>query len=187
MYKFCPEVFAFYRFAAPSLATVILRHLYKIMIFIITCISVITVYFIYKATKNDVDRSKNQPEAQVNKKLSSMRHSKIVIIGGGIGGVSAAWFLRKFIRDNNLSEKISVTVIEASDRIGGRCKTVEIENVVYESGATLISELNEYFKHFLKLIDGKKSTWASEASIPTFVIEGENKVEFEGVRNLGKA
>jgi oxygen-dependent protoporphyrinogen oxidase len=53
---------------------------------------------------------------------------RIVVVGGGIAGLSAAWFLReRGARD--------VTVLEASPRIGGKLGQAEVGGVVVETGA----------------------------------------------------
>lgn len=45
----------------------------------------------------------------------------IVIIGGGISGLSAAWFLEQAYADN--SDSVKITVLEHSNRFGGKIRT----------------------------------------------------------------
>ncbi len=55
---------------------------------------------------------------------------KIAIIGGGLAGLSAAYFLQK--------QGLSATVFESSNRLGGRVKTQNFEGFPIELGAEFI-------------------------------------------------
>ena len=63
----------------------------------------------------------------------------IAVVGGGIAGCSAAWFLRQA-----LGKRASLTVFESSDRVGGRLATVRVGGVEVEAGGTIIHETNRY-------------------------------------------
>jgi oxygen-dependent protoporphyrinogen oxidase len=52
---------------------------------------------------------------------------RIVVIGGGISGLSAAWFLERAVAKHGLAARI--TVLEASDRWGGKVLTEHINHV----------------------------------------------------------
>ncbi|MFC4559173.1 protoporphyrinogen oxidase [Virgibacillus kekensis] len=56
----------------------------------------------------------------------------IVIVGGGITGLSAAYYLRKEITENNLPYEVKL--VEASDRLGGKIKTKHHDGFVIEQG-----------------------------------------------------
>ncbi|WP_164669554.1 protoporphyrinogen oxidase [Virgibacillus doumboii] len=56
----------------------------------------------------------------------------IVIVGGGITGLSAAYYLQKEIRENNLPH--DVKLVEASDRLGGKIKTLKQDGYTIERG-----------------------------------------------------
>lgn len=58
---------------------------------------------------------------------------KIVIVGGGITGLSAAFYLQKELEAKGIPHKL--TLIEASDRLGGKIKTVHKEGYTIERGA----------------------------------------------------
>lgn len=57
---------------------------------------------------------------------------KIVIVGGGITGLSAAYYLNKAINENDLPYKIKL--VEASERLGGKIKTVRRDGFTIERG-----------------------------------------------------
>ncbi|MEM7214499.1 MAG: FAD-dependent oxidoreductase [Pseudomonadota bacterium] len=58
--------------------------------------------------------------------------SKIAIIGGGAGGLTTAWFLRK-------QGYKHVTVFERKDRIGGKCKSLTFDGRSFDLGANYIT------------------------------------------------
>src|SRR5262249_60152678 len=53
-------------------------------------------------------------------------HTRVVIIGGGISGLSAAWFLQQ--------AGIDYTLLEASARLGGKVLTEHVGDFVIEAG-----------------------------------------------------
>jgi protoporphyrinogen/coproporphyrinogen III oxidase len=57
---------------------------------------------------------------------------KVVIIGGGITGLSAAYYLQKEAQQKTLP--IEIKLIEASDRLGGVIQTVKKDGFVIEKG-----------------------------------------------------
>lgn len=54
----------------------------------------------------------------------------VVVVGGGIAGLAAAWFLR---RDGG--DRVRVTVLESSDRIGGKLRVGELAGAAVDEGA----------------------------------------------------
>ncbi|MEV4891937.1 protoporphyrinogen oxidase [Nonomuraea sp. NPDC055795] len=54
----------------------------------------------------------------------------VVIVGGGISGLAAAWHLR-----HNGGERVKVTVLEGSPRIGGKLHASEVAGVRVDEGA----------------------------------------------------
>ena len=50
---------------------------------------------------------------------------RVVVVGGGITGLATAWFLR---------DRADVTVLEASDRPGGKIRTDDFEGLAVEAG-----------------------------------------------------
>lgn len=61
-----------------------------------------------------------------------MEMKKVVVVGGGITGMTAAYFLQKEAKEKNLA--LQVTLIEASDRLGGVIETVEKDGFILEKG-----------------------------------------------------
>ncbi|MBD8003800.1 protoporphyrinogen oxidase [Bacillus norwichensis] len=57
---------------------------------------------------------------------------KVVVIGGGITGLSAAYYLQKTIREKNLS--CDVLLVEASHKLGGKFQTVYKDGFTIERG-----------------------------------------------------
>src|SRR5690625_1173269 len=61
-----------------------------------------------------------------------MTKKKIVVVGGGITGLTAAYYLKKDIEADRLPYE--VILIEASDRLGGKIQTVHQDGFVLERG-----------------------------------------------------
>jgi oxygen-dependent protoporphyrinogen oxidase len=57
---------------------------------------------------------------------------KVVIIGGGIAGMTTAFYLQKIIQENQLP--IEIKLIEASHRLGGKLQTVVRDGFIIERG-----------------------------------------------------
>ncbi|MET9498101.1 protoporphyrinogen oxidase [Streptomyces sp. NPDC006552] len=60
------------------------------------------------------------------------RHRKILVIGGGIAGLAAAY---RLLASAGPDERVEVTVLEASDRLGGKLRAGEIAGVRVDLGA----------------------------------------------------
>ncbi len=56
----------------------------------------------------------------------------ILIIGGGITGLSTAYYLKKEIQEKNLPYNIKL--VEASERLGGKIKTLKKDGFIIERG-----------------------------------------------------
>jgi oxygen-dependent protoporphyrinogen oxidase len=57
---------------------------------------------------------------------------KVAIIGGGIAGLTAAFYLQKIINDKKLP--LEIKLIEASQRLGGKLQTVIRDGFTIERG-----------------------------------------------------
>ncbi|MBU8877373.1 protoporphyrinogen oxidase [Bacillus sp. FJAT-29790] len=62
----------------------------------------------------------------------SVKKHKVVIIGGGITGLTAAYYLQKEAREKELP--LDVMLVEASHRLGGKIQTVVKDGYVIERG-----------------------------------------------------
>lgn len=69
---------------------------------------------------------------------------KIAVIGGGIGGTAAAFYLRQ-----EFGPAVKIDVFE-SGTVGGRLATVKMGDHEYESGGAVIHPLNLHMKHFIE-------------------------------------
>ncbi len=73
-----------------------------------------------------------------------MSSPSIAVIGGGIAGCSATWFLRQA-----LGEGAKLTVYERDAQLGGRLATLDVGGTPVESGGTIIHETNRYLASFV--------------------------------------
>ena len=62
--------------------------------------------------------------------MSKLR--RVFVVGGGAAGLSAAWYLKQKGYQH-------VDVVEQSDRVGGKCKTIKHEGLPYEVGAFTVT------------------------------------------------
>ncbi|BAQ10134.1 protoporphyrinogen oxidase [Bacillus sp. OxB-1] len=60
------------------------------------------------------------------------QNKKVVIVGGGITGLSAAFYMQKEAREKGLA--LDVILIEASNRLGGKIQTIRRDGFVIERG-----------------------------------------------------
>lgn len=91
---------------------------------------------------------------------------KIIIVGSGLSGLSLAYFLR--------NQNISVQIIEANDRLGGRIFTKESHNTKVELGATWLWDYNVGLK-----------TLCSELNINLFEQQMDGYALFEAMNSVG--
>ena len=61
---------------------------------------------------------------------------KVVVIGGGITGLSTAYYLQKNAKE--IGADIHITLVEASDQLGGKIRTVHDGEFTMETGADSI-------------------------------------------------
>ena len=69
------------------------------------------------------------------------------VIGGGIGGTSASYFLYELF-----GPKGAHIDLYEPNKIGGRLSVVEVNGRNFESGGSIIHERNKYMVDFLKLL-----------------------------------
>src|SRR5690606_39605413 len=61
---------------------------------------------------------------------SDLGRRHVAIVGGGIAGLAAAWYLG---RDGG--DRVRVTVLEGADRVGGKLRVSEVAGVPVDEGA----------------------------------------------------
>ncbi|XP_056427430.1 prenylcysteine oxidase 1-like [Hyla sarda] len=78
--------------------------------------------------------------------LQDLRHppNRIAVVGAGIGGTSAAYFLRQ-----KFGHHVQIDIFEKGE-IGGRLSVIEMEGNHYEAGGSVIHPLNLHMKSFVK-------------------------------------
>lgn len=65
--------------------------------------------------------------------MAAAEHSKaIVVIGGGITGLAAAYYLQRMAESAGIS--VRVTIVEAEQRLGGKISTLRTDGFVIEKG-----------------------------------------------------
>lgn len=60
------------------------------------------------------------------------QRKKVVIVGGGITGLSAAFYMQKEAQEKGLP--LDVLLVEASNRLGGKIQTVKRDGFIIERG-----------------------------------------------------
>lgn len=76
-----------------------------------------------------------------------MTHSRIGIVGAGIAGSSAAYFVRQ-----ELGTEAEICVFEQAAQVGGRVQERQIAGVKVELGASIFHSSNRYLVHFVELL-----------------------------------
>ncbi|XP_036604530.1 prenylcysteine oxidase 1 [Trichosurus vulpecula] len=72
---------------------------------------------------------------------------KIAVIGAGIGGTAASYYLRQ-----KFGKEVKIHVFEKG-KVGGRLATLDVKGRGYESGGSIIHPLNLHMKRFVKELD----------------------------------
>ena len=67
-------------------------------------------------------------------------------MGAGIGGTSAAYFLRELFGDN-----VDLDIFEKG-QVGGRLATVKISDHYYNAGGSIIHPKNMYMVNFTEML-----------------------------------
>lgn len=73
---------------------------------------------------------------------------RIVIIGGGITGLTAAYYLQKEIRENELP--LDILLVEATHRLGGKMQTYKKDGYIIERGPDSFFKSNEYMHRLME-------------------------------------
>lgn len=98
------------------------------------------------------------------------KKKKVVIIGGGITGLSAAFYMQKEIREQNLQAE--TVLIESSPRLGGKIQTVHKDGFIIERGPDSFLERKTSGPQFVKDV-GLGSELVNNATGRSYVLVGD--------------
>ncbi|MDF2903209.1 MAG: protoporphyrinogen oxidase [Bacillus sp. (in: firmicutes)] len=107
---------------------------------------------------------------------------KVVIIGGGITGLSTAYYLQKHAADHNLP--FEVKLIEATHRLGGKIQTVVKDGYVIERGPDSILERKKSVSRLAKEV-GIDKELVNNSSGKSFVLANESLFPMPGGSIMG--
>ncbi|MDD5281623.1 MAG: FAD-dependent oxidoreductase [Candidatus Omnitrophica bacterium] len=92
-----------------------------------------------------------------------MSNKKIVILGAGLAGLSAAWHLQK--------KKIECSVFEKEPAVGGLCRSKKIKGFIFDCDGHLLHFRNKYTLQLVRmllkgnLVSHKRSAWVNSFGI----------------------
>ncbi|XP_002158745.2 prenylcysteine oxidase 1 isoform X2 [Hydra vulgaris] len=110
-----------------------------------TALSCFGCHSLYHSLNTKVECEIKEKNLTSNKKLDlNETCHKVAIIGSGIGGCSAAYFLRK------LMPNVKIDVYEKSHIVGGRLSIVKVGDHEFEAGGSIIHNKNQYVVNFMK-------------------------------------
>uniref|UniRef100_A0A0P4WG59 Prenylcysteine lyase domain-containing protein n=1 Tax=Scylla olivacea TaxID=85551 RepID=A0A0P4WG59_SCYOL len=95
--------------------------------------------------------------AQLLHDIPTKPAARIAVIGGGIGGTAAAYFLHDLFGDEVLID------LYEPDHIGGRLATLSVAGQEYEAGGSVIHPTNQYMKNFAAQFGLSHTTPCSES------------------------
>lgn len=98
------------------------------------------------------------------------KRRKVVIIGGGITGLTTAFYLQKKVKEENLP--LDVQLIEASHRLGGKAQTVVKDGYIIERGPDSFLERKTSASRLAKEV-GMADKLVNNASGRSFVLARE--------------
>ncbi|MDA7026002.1 protoporphyrinogen oxidase [Bacillus sp. CLL-7-23] len=101
----------------------------------------------------------------------SSERKRIVIIGGGITGLTAAFYLEREIKKNHLSAE--VTLVEASPRLGGKIQTVHKDGYIIEKGPDSFLERKQSAPQLVKDL-GMEHLLVNNATGQSYVLVNES-------------
>ncbi|KAH1170235.1 spermine oxidase [Mauremys mutica] len=123
------------------------------------------------------ETSSDSTDDPLSSGLRRKRQPRIVVIGAGLAGLSAT----KSLLENGFTD---VTILEASDRIGGRVQSVKLENATFELGATWIHGSNGNPVYHLAEDNGLlEETTDGERSVGRISLYSKNGVAYHLTNN----
>ncbi len=107
---------------------------------------------------------------------------RIVIVGGGITGLTAAYYLQKEMRELNLSYEI--TLLEGSDRLGGKIHTDTTNGFVIERGPDSFLARKESAARLVKEV-GMEDQLVPNSTGQAFVLNNDQLYPIPGGAVMG--
>ncbi len=93
-----------------------------------------------------------------------MVSKEVVIIGGGISGLSSAYFIKKYLAAHCGHPTVNITILEQGHRIGGKISTEIAGDFMVEKGPDSVATSNEIFMELCKDLGIDKHLVAPELS-----------------------
>lgn len=88
---------------------------------------------------------------------------RVCIVGSGIGGSSAAHFLRKYSQES-IETDMEIHVFEKNPTVGGRMAMVELAGDKFEAGGSILHPKNLHTLHYTELLGLKQKTGGDDDS-----------------------
>ena len=93
---------------------------------------------------------------------------RIAIVGGGISGLSTAYYLEKLAEDNSI--ELEITLLEKADQPGGVVRSERVNGILYEAGPEAWASYKRPAKELAASLDIGKNLIGSNDSIrKTFI------------------
>lgn len=89
----------------------------------------------------------------------SRANKHVCIVGSGIGGASAAHFLREYTHI-----PLEISIYEEKDKVGGRMAVVELAGDTFEAGASILHPKNLHSVKFAQLLGLNQSSESDDQS-----------------------
>ncbi len=89
---------------------------------------------------------------------------EVVIIGGGVSGLSSAYFIKKYLAVHRAPPTVNITVLEQDYRTGGKIATEMVGDFTVEKGPDSVTTSNEIFMRLCRDLDIDKHMIAPEQS-----------------------
>ncbi|WP_347552794.1 protoporphyrinogen oxidase [Pseudalkalibacillus hwajinpoensis] len=112
----------------------------------------------------------------------SENKKKIVIVGGGITGLTAAYYLQKDMKTANLPYQI--TLLEGTDRLGGKIQTDTTNGFVIERGPDSFLERKESAARLVKEV-GMENELVPNSTGQAFVLNNDQLYPIPGGAVMG--
>ena len=98
---------------------------------------------------------------------------KVIILGGGISGLAAGYYLKK--------KGVDYVIFESSDRPGGLCKTEFVQGIPFDYGVHVIWGGVQWWVEFIENELGVKLNWYERNAIIQY---GDSRVRYPFQYNL---